>query len=423
MITVASRKTATRRAPVYVLGGAQTDFARNWSREELGIDAMMCEALFAGLESTGLAPRDIETAHIGNFTAELFCRQGQLGGIFAALDPAFSGLPTSRHEAACASGSMAILAAMAEIEAQRYGLACVLGVEYMRNVPGQTAAEYLGAAAWAGQEWQDARYLWPAAFNDLIDAYSTRYGEVQYAHLGEIARINYANGKRNPNAQTRKWNFDEKSFTEDDDANPVIEGRVRRNDCGQVTDGAAVVFLASAEVAAAWAKARGVALETVPQILGWGHRTATMRFADKLAESAGEALVLPHVGGAVRDCLDRAGLADAFALDAIETHDCFAMTEYAAIDSFGITAPGESWKAIEDGTIAPGGRLPINPSGGLIGLGHPVGATGVRMMLDGWRQVSGNAGDNQVDGAKRVGLLNIGGSTTTIASFVVAREA
>ena len=423
MTITANRKTASKCAPVYVLGGAQTDFARNWSREELGIDAMMGEALFAGLESTGLAPRDIETAHIGNFTAELFCRQGQLGGIFAALDPAFSGLPTSRHEAACASGSMAILAAMAEIEAQRYGLACVLGVEYMRNVPGQTATEYLGAAAWAGQEWQDARYLWPAAFNDLITAYSQRYGEVQYAHLGEIARINYANGKRNPNAQTRKWDFDAKSFTEDDEANPVIEGRVRRNDCGQVTDGAAVVFLASAEVAAGWAKAHGVALETVPRITGWGHRTATMRFTDKLAESAGEALVLPHVGGAVRDCLDRAGLADAFALDAIETHDCFAMTEYAAIDSFGITAPGESWKAIEDGTIAPGGRLPINPSGGLIGLGHPVGATGVRMMLDGWRQVSGNAGENQVDGARRVGLLNIGGSTTTIASFVVAREA
>lgn len=411
--------TSGNRTPIYVLGGAQTDFARNWNREDLGIDAMMGEALHAGLANTGLAATDIETAHIGNFTAELFCKQGQLGGIFVSLDPAFSGLPTSRHEAACASGSMAIMAAMAELEAGRYGLACVLGVEYMRNVPGQTAAEYLGAAAWAGQEWQDARYLWPAAFNDLIGAYSQRFGEVKYEHLGEIARINYANGKRNPNAQTRNWKFDDKSFIEDDDANPVIEGRVRRNDCGQVTDGAAVVFLANAEVAARWAKARGIALETVPRILGWGHRTATMRFADKIAESANQPLVLPHVGGAVRDCFDRAGIANAFALDAIETHDCFAMTEYAAIDSFGITAPGESWKAVEDGTIAPGGRLPINPSGGLIGLGHPVGATGVRMMLDGWRQVTGNAGDNQVEGARKVGLLNIGGSTTTIASFVV----
>jgi len=83
--------------------------------------------------------------------------------------------------------------------------------------------------------------------------------------------------------------------------------------------------------------------------------------------------------------------------------------------------PGESWKAVEAGVIAADGKLPINPSGGLIGLGHPVGATGVRMMLDGYRQVTGNAGDYQVEGARRVGLLNIGGSTTTIASFVVGQ--
>lgn len=95
------------------------------------------------------------------------------------------------------------------------------------------------------------------------------------------------------------------------------------------------------------------------------------------------------------------------------------MTEYAAIDSFGITAPGESWKAVENGVIAADGRLPVNPSGGLIGLGHPVGATGVRMMLDGYKQVTGRAADCQVEGAHKVGLLNIGGSTTTIASFVV----
>ena len=81
--------------------------------------------------------------------------------------------------------------------------------------------------------------------------------------------------------------------------------------------------------------------------------------------------------------------------------------------------PGESWRAIEDGTIALGGKLPVNPSGGLIGLGHPVGATGVRMMLDSWRQVTGNAGDYQVEGAKNFATFNVGGSATTSVSFVV----
>ena len=110
-------------------------------------------------------------------------------------------------------------------------------------------------------------------------------------------------------------------------------------------------------------------------------------------------------------------------IDAAETHDCFTSTEYMAIDHLGLTAPGQSWQAIEDGSIELGGRLPINPSGGLIGLGHPVGATGVRMLLDAAKQVRGTAGDYQVDGANRVQTLNIGDSATTTVSFIVERDA
>ena len=87
-------------------------------------------------------------------------------------------------------------------------------------------------------------------------------------------------------------------------------------------------------------------------------------------------------------------------INAIETHDCFTTSEYMAIDHFGITKPGESWKAVEEGVIELGGKLPINPSGGLIGAGHPVGCTGVRQMLDLHRQVTGTAGEYQVEGAK-----------------------
>jgi len=408
-----------KNAPVYILGGSQSDFSRNWSREGLGLDALMGAVLADGLDATRLEVGDIQCAHLGNFAAEKFCDQGMIGGIFASLDPDLSGIPTSRHEAACASGSMAILSAAADIEAGRYDLVCVLGVEYMRNVPGETAARNLGLAAWAGKEWTDVRYVWPAAFSDLNDAYSEKFGVVDYRHLGEIARINYENGKRNPNAQTRNWTFSDASFTENDEANPVIEGKVRRFDCGQVTDGAAVIFLASEARARKYAQERGMMLSDLAKIDGWGHRTAPMLFADKLKEARNSRFVLPQVHRTIQETFARAGINDVFDLDAIETHDCFAMTEYAAIDSYGITAPGESWKAVEEGVIAPGGRLPVNPSGGLIGLGHPVGATGVRMMLDGWKQVTGNAGDYQVEGARKVGLLNIGGSTTTIASFVI----
>jgi acetyl-CoA acetyltransferase len=110
---------------------------------------------------------------------------------------------------------------------------------------------------------------------------------------------------------------------------------------------------------------------------------------------------------------------DQSAIAGFVDHDCFTPSEYLAIDHIGLTGPGESWKAIESGDIEIGGRLPINPSGGLIGGGHPVGATGIRMMLDAAKQVSGLAGDYQVDGASRFGTLNIGGSTATTVSFVI----
>ena len=82
---------------------------------------------------------------------------------------------------------------------------------------------------------------------------------------------------------------------------------------------------------------------------------------------------------------------------------------------------GEGWKVLEEGEIAFEGKLPVNASGGLIGMGHPVGATGVRMLLDGYKQVAGKAGDYQIEDAKNIGILNIGGSFTTVASFVVGK--
>ncbi|MCA9633258.1 MAG: thiolase domain-containing protein, partial [Myxococcales bacterium] len=107
---------------VYVLGGFQTDFARNWSKENKHFSAMMREAVRGALDATGVDPKDIQTGHVGNFAAELYCKQGHLGAFFIEAHPVFSGLPTGRHEAACASGSIALLAASAEIEAGRYDL-------------------------------------------------------------------------------------------------------------------------------------------------------------------------------------------------------------------------------------------------------------------------------------------------------------
>jgi len=405
--------------PVFILGGAQSDFARNWTRDNQGLFEMMGETMQAALEDARLDPEAVETIHVGNFASELFCGQGLLGGMAASLHPAFEGLPTSRHEAACASGSMALLAASADIEAGRYGVAAVLGVELMRNVSGHKAAEHLGAAAWAGREAQGARYLWPAMFSGLAEEYERRYG-LDRRHLAEISRINFANARRNPNAQTRGWTLTDAHFSEDDEVNPVIEGRLRKSDCGQVTDGAAAVILAGEDAAREHAGRNGLSLEDLPRIKGWGQTTAPMLLEDKFERSRGtDGYIFPWVRKAISDACARAGISGPEGLDLIETHDCFSISEYMAIEHFGLTAPGEAWKAVEDGRIAMGGALPVNPSGGLIGLGHPVGATGVRMALDAARQTSGRAGEMQVEGARTAAVYNVGGSTTASACFVI----
>jgi acetyl-CoA C-acetyltransferase len=381
-----------------ILGGYQTDFARNWTREGGDVTALFSEVVAGTLEAAGVDPSEIDVIHVGNAFGQLFTGQGHLGAMPATVDPRLAGIPASRHEAACASGGIAILAAMADLEAGRYDVALVLGAELERSVPGDQAADHMAAACWVGRDAQGAKYVWPWSFSQLADEYDRRYG-LDDAHLHAIGELNLRNAKANPLAQTRRW-----SYTADDDH---VEGRLGRNDCSQVTDGAAGLVLVSPRAGR----------RAASQILGWGHRTVGLGLDSKLA--AQEPLILPHVAATIHDAFDRAGVADVWGLDGIETHDCFTPSEYMAIDHFGITAPGRSWEAVEAGDLEIGGRIPMNPSGGLIGVGHPVGATGVRMVLDAHKQVTGGAGEYQVDGARRFATLNIGGSTATTVSFVV----
>ena len=403
---------------VYVLGGYMTDFARNWTKENKHFSALMRESVLGALEKCDIAPEEIESAHVGNFAAELYCMQGHLGAFFTEAHPAFSGLPTARHEAACASGSIAILMASAEIEAGRYDLQAVVGIEQMKTVSAAEGGAFLGTAAWYEREAEGIEFPFPKLFGKLGDEYDKRYG-LKDEYLAEISKINYANAKLNPNAQTRTWYMNKEHALCRTDDNPSVGGRIRISDCSQVTDGAVTVFLASREYAAKYAKGMGKKLADIPRIKGWGHNTARLKFDDKVAESHDCEYVLPHVRSTLTSAWKRAGVSGPEDIDVIETHDCFTTSEYMAIDHFGITKPGESWKAVEQGWLEIDGKHPINPSGGLIGAGHPVGATGVRQLLDCYKQVVGEAGDFQVEGAKNAQTLNIGGTGTTSCSFVV----
>ncbi len=185
------------------------------------------------------------------------------------------------------------------------------------------------------------------------------------------------------------------------------------------------MVLASERFAKEWASREGVAFDAVPRISGWGHRTAPMLMEEKLEQSRGERWCFPELRRTLTDAWKRAGIEGPDAVDAFEVHDCFSITEYMVLDHLGLESSvegveaGRPGAAIEETAI--GGRFPINPSGGLIGGGHPVGATGIRMLHDCARQVRGTAGDTQVVGARRAQTLNLGGSCTTTVSFVVER--
>jgi acetyl-CoA C-acetyltransferase len=401
-----------------VLGTAQTDFARNWAKEGRGLADLLAEAVPAALADAGVEPGDVEVVHLGNLAGELFAGQAQLGGLLLGAVDGLDGVPSTRHEAACASGSTAVLAACADMQAGHYDLALVVGVELMRNVDAQTAAAHLGTAAWAGHEATEARFPWPALFAEIAEAYDARYG-LDHEPLGVFAETAFGNARANPLAQTRGWSFPDGAFGTDDGINPPVEGRLRKTDCGRITDGAAAVLLASPR----WLERHHRNSDDLAAITGFGHRTAPLALADKLRAAPPEGYLFPHLHAGVADAYRRADIGGPEALDVVELHDCFSITGLVAIEHLGLAEPGKGVEAILDGRLQTSGRLPVNPGGGLLGLGHPVGATGVRMLRDVARQVTDTAGDIQIPGARTGMTVNVGGSFTTVVTTVVQRGA
>lgn len=412
---------------VYVLGGAQTDFERNWSKEGKNVIALLREVISDGCYDSSLTYTQIEQLNkenrigffVGNFIAELYADQGHLGALLTEVHPAFYGVPSARYEAACASGSVALDAAITKIRSGDYDVAIVVGWEMMKTVSSKVGGDYLGRAAYYDKEGKGIDFPFPKLFGRLADAYIERYGEEEryMSALASIAQMNYENGKRNPNAQTRKWFMSrEQANMRGTATNMLVGGKLAVSDCSQVTDGAAMVVLCSEKY-----KEETGLKGAMPVVKGFGHRVAPMQFTKKLEESRDMDYILPWTRQAVVDAYCRAGVT-VNDIDFFETHDCFTSSEYAAISAFGITEPGKEYEAVEDGTIAFEGTKPINPSGGLIGCGHPVGASGVRMFLDLYKQIAQKAGAYQLIKANTGCMLNIGGSATTNYVFVMGRE-
>jgi acetyl-CoA C-acetyltransferase len=284
--------------------------------------------------------------------------------------------------------------------------------------------DFLGTAAYYEKEAKGISFPFPKLFGQLADVYIKKYPIDQKRYLDsltEISNINYNNAKRNPNSQTRTWFVNNKhANNRDSKYNMLVGGKLAITDCSQVTDGAAVVVLSSKEYFQEYKTKRNLTDSNFSEITGWGHRVAPVQFSEKIKESKNNSFVLTWTRQTGLDALNRSGIKES-EIDVYETHDCFTSSEYAAISAFGLTKPGEEYVAIESGLIDFNGKKPINPSGGLIGCGHPVGATGVRMLLDLHKQITNTAGTYQIKNPNNAMMLNIGGSATTNFVFIVSR--
>ena len=417
---------------VYIIGGDQTDFERNWHKEGKNFVGMLREVVVDTLSRTGLSFKNISdlnrenriAAFIGNFDGEQYFNQGHLGSFLTEIDDSFFGVPSARYEAACASGSVALDSAITKISSGVYDVSLVVGIELMKTVDAKTGGNFLGTAAFYDKEAKGIDFPFPKIFGHLADEIVRKYSlnESRFLdNLAEISCINYENGKKNPKAQTRNWFMGKgHACRRGDNSNILVGGKLAVSDCSQITDGAAGVVLCSSRYALEYCKYRNLEINKMPYVKGWGHRVAPVTFRRKIEESEDCSYILKWTRQAVLDAYRRASLG-VDNIDLFETHDCFTSSEYAAISAFGVTEPGEEYKAIENGVIAFDGIKPINPSGGLIGCGHPVGASGVRMFLDLYKQISGKAGGYQVPSAMNALMLNIGGSATTNYVFIVGR--
>ena len=381
-----------------LVGWAHSPFGRH--------DALDLEALIGGVAGQALRHAGIEAGEVdgiwlgqlnGGFVREIFP-----SSLVLQADEALRWAPATRVENACASGAAALYAACDAIESGRTRVALVVGAEKMTGVSGPEVTRILGNASYVKEE-AALGLTFPGIFALMAQAYFERHGDHSSA-LARIAAKNHANGVRNPWAQMRRDLGFEFCNTVSE-KNPIIAAPLRKTDCSLVSDGAAAVVLVNAKEATEFPRA--VTLRSRAQV------------SDFLPLSRRDAVSFEGPRRAWAQALAGAGC-QVGDLSFAEVHDCFTIAELLTYEAMGLAAPGQGARLLDDGTVAAGGRLPVNPSGGLKAKGHPIGATGVSMHVLAAMQLTGQAGDMQVPGARLGGVFNMGGSA--VASYVSILE-
>lgn len=371
-----------------IIGWSHLPFGRF---DVLDLEALVAQATQGALQHAGIDASQVDAVFVGHAGMGMV-RENFVASYPMQAEPALRWKPSTRVENACATGTAALYQAMAMIEAGRARTVLVVGAEKMTGTPGAQVTAALADASYVREE-SSCGLTFPGIFARFAQAYFEQYGD-HGATLARIAAKNHANGARNPLAHMQRDLGFEFCNTVSE-KNPMIAAPLRKTDCSLVSDGAAALVLCSADAAAG-----------APQAV---RLRATAHVNDFLPMSRRDFVSFEGPRRAWQLALERAGvtLGD---LDFAEVHDCFTIAELLTYEAMGLAAPGQGARLLEDGTVAPGGSLPVNPSGGLKAKGHPIGATGVSMHVLACMQLTATAGGIQVPGAKLGAVFNMGGS-------------
>jgi acetyl-CoA C-acetyltransferase len=365
------------------------------------VESMIVRVARDALAHAGIEAADVDEIVLGHFNAG-FSPQDFTASLVLQADDALRFKRATRVENACATGSAAVHFAHRAVRSGDARIVLVVGAEKMTATAGPDIGRNLLKASYLPED-GDTPAGFAGVFGKIADLYFQRYGDQSDA-LAAIAAKNHKNGVGNPLAQMRKDLGFEFCRTESD-KNPFVAGPLKRTDCSLVSDGAAALVIADTKTAMRFPRA--VAFRGI----GHAQDFLPMSKRDIIAyEGCTEAWRRAHADAGTT-------LAD---LSLVETHDCFTIAELIEYEAMGLAKPGEGAKVALSGEVAMGGRLPINPSGGLKAKGHPIGATGVSMHVLSAMQLTGEAGDIQVPGASLAGIFNMGGAA--VANYVSILE-
>ena len=384
---------------VSIIGIGCTKFGERW---DVSLRDMVAEAGIMAMDDASIMGEQIDALYVGNMSGGRFIEQEHIGALIAdCAGLSRLHIPSTRVEAACASGGLALRQALLAVSSGYQDIVIAAGVEKMTDVSSGTAVDALAAAA--DREWECFfGATFPALYAMMARLHMRKYGTT-HDQLAQVAVKNHHHGNLNPIAQ-----YHVEISIDDVNRSPMVADPLHVLDCSPISDGAAVVVLAPTDIAKRYS-------DTPIRIIGSGQASDTLALHDRRDLTTLDATI--H---ARQKAFGQARI-EPGQVDIAEVHDCFTIAEILAIEDLGFVEKGQGGKAAEEGITALGGRLPVNTSGGLKACGHPVGATGIKQAYEIALQLRGEAGKRQVDEAE-IGLThNVGGSGGTAIVHIMSR--